>query len=334
MPVEYVIFDAMNGWAGRWAGLDAAGRLLAVFGLLIVLLLALIPLWQPARDAASRKRYLWTLLGTAALCAALIGLELLLTQFLGRELRSRPANARWTTMLITPETGLAFPCWPVALSAAAGVLLLHRARRLGLAALLITMLQAVAMIFVGANYPFDVLTGAFLGVTLGQTGAVCTRLSPGLRGRRLIPIYLVLGIWLALIAITVKPASDADTAMVPGPSGTIPVPHSGSRLAPFPTAGNGYLTVGWLTVELDGNAATLSSVETRARGEINRAFRAYREVNLLTVTISGRFGRGSDAKVGTLYTATVDRADWPASGFANDQRLPGLKFVHPRLMPQ
>ncbi len=326
--MEYAIFDAINGLAGRFAWLDAAGRLLAVFGLLAVLLAALLPLWHPAHDAAARRRYLWALLATAVLCAALIGLELLLTHLLGRELRSRPANARWTTMLITPATALAFPCWPVALSAAAGVLLAHRCRRAGIPALLLAALQAVAFVFVGAHYPFDVLTGAFLGMVLGQAGAVLTRLSPGLRARRLLPAVAALGVWLALVAITVKPASAVATGMVPAAAGTMPAPAAD---APFALAGNGHLTVGWLRVEIAAEAATLPAVEARAREEINRAFRTHPEVHLLTLTITGRFRHGTHARVGTLYTATVDRADWPPRGFTASARLPGLKFVHPRL---
>ncbi|OPZ85491.1 MAG: Undecaprenyl-diphosphatase BcrC [bacterium ADurb.Bin429] len=328
MTIEYAIFDAVNGLAGRFALLDAVGRLLTVFGLLAVLLATLLPLWHPARDAAARRRYLWALLATAALCAALIGLELLLMHIIGRELRSRPANARWTTMLITPSTTLAFPCWPVALSAAASVLLALRFRRAGVASLLLTALQAVAFVFVGAHYPFDVLTGAFLGMIIGQSGAVLARLTPGLRARPLLPAFAALAVWLALMAIAVKPASALDTGMVPAMAGSMPAPPAG---APFTIAGNGHLTAGWLRVEVDTDTATLRAVEARAREEINRAFRAHPEMYLLTLTVTGRFRYESHARVGTLYTATVDRADWPRRGFVASERLPGLKFVHPRL---
>ncbi len=334
MTVEYTIFDVINGWAGHLLLLDTLGRLLAVFGLLAVLLLAIIPIWHA--NSADRRHYVTALLVSAAVFAALIGLELLLTHILGRELRSRPANARWTTMLITPKTAMAFPCWPVAISAAAGLLLWHRNRALGLTTMILTALQAVSFVFVGANYPYDVITGAVFGLALGYATAVIMRLSPGLRVWTLIPVGITLGGWLAFIAVTVRPASDFDTGMIPAGVGNMPA-------TPLPVltlsageilqlAENGHLTVGWLRIDMPGDAATLPAIESRVRAAVNRAFLTRSDLDVLTITVIGYYGRGSTTKMGTLYTATVDRADWPARGFRPTQKLPGEKYVLPRLL--
>lgn len=339
MTVEYTIFDAINGWAGRWPILDTLGRLLAVFGLLAVLLLVIMPLWRA--DVQDRRRYLIALFATAAVFAALIGLELLLTHLLGRELRSRPANARWTTMLITPKTAMAFPCWPVAMSAAASVLLWHRMRALGISTALLTALQAIAFIFVGANYPFDVLTGAALGLVLGHTSAVIFHLSPVLRARSLVLPVILLFTWLGVVAVTVKPASDADTNNIPNGArisarGTtcnrISYLLTGSKDIKLRVDDNGHLMVGSMRITIPGETATLAVIEKRSRDAVNRAFMQNQKLGLLTVTVIGRYGSGSDVKMGTLYTATVDRVDWPAGGFAPTQKLPGEKYVLPRLL--
>jgi undecaprenyl-diphosphatase len=343
MPFDFILFDLINGAAGRWAWLDNTGRGLAVYGLLAVFVAALWPLFAPGRDRATRLIYLRALLLTLLACAILAALETLATRFvLHREVRSRPMNARWVTLLITPETGMAFPAWPVVLSFALAVPMQRVWRPLGIVLYILAGLLAVSLVFVGVNFPFDVISGALLGLAIGATaaaGLLPTRRPFGI-------IHAVTLLWFLFMAFAVKPASAADIANVPAGTGAlhVRVPAAARFLADHDTpqsarditveaASNGHLTVAVARVTVtDAESLTLPQVVAITRATANHLFLSWSRLDLLTITVAGRFRRGSGEKVGTLYTATLARQQMPPGGFPAGRPLPGNKFVHPLLL--
>jgi undecaprenyl-diphosphatase len=331
MQLDLTLFDFINGWAGRWEWLDAAGRTLAVFGVLAVLLLVQALAWWPRRDGASRRGYAGALLLAAGVCLALMAVE----WWWNPHLRGRPAVGRWTTLLVTPDSTLAFPAWPVVLAAALAVLTWARARAWGGVVWALTALIAVAHVFTGINFPFDVLTGALLGAAIGVTvlQIVYRTRRPGL----LIVLWVVLAAWGSVMMLTMRPAStgaeegihsarSASDVMVDAP------PKVAAALRNLTPAGaavdaahNGHLTAVAVTLTAPSSTPPLREVTDLARRAMNAVYAGWPQAGYCTVTVQAVFAGG---KTGTLYTVSVARAAVPAGGFPRGTALPGPKFYH------
>ncbi|MHB9133085.1 MAG: phosphatase PAP2 family protein [Armatimonadota bacterium] len=341
MNIDFWLLDLINGLAGRWGWLDNAGRLLAVFGLLAVLLVVLALLWWPRWSGEQRRQYvLSTVLATAG-CAALMVVEwLVTTHLLHHEIRTRPSYSRWVTVLITAQTPLSFPAWPVVLTFA----LVPATRRLAkLPALIIATfagLLGFALVFVGVNYPFDVITAIILGLAVGCTTSACVGIG-GHPWRNTLLLWLVLCVWGAAIGINVKVTSeevDRGVSHVSRPEVQVTPPPGmlaqlGVKMTPatvkVAAASNGYLLVAEVRVILPDANIKPAQVVNLAREAVNTSFSAWDNLKLITVVVSASFPRN---KVGTLYTATVERREWPAGGFAAGQPLPGKKFYHAQML--
>lgn len=342
MPFDFAIFDMINGLAGRFAPLDLLGRLLAVYGLLAALMLAAAPAWL-LPEPATRRQYLRALLMTLLLCALLAAFQHLVTEHvLHHEIRSRPANARWTTLLISPTTAFSFPAWPALLAFALAVPTYRVWRGMGRMMLALGTGIAIALVFVGANYPLDALTGAFVGLVAGHV-AWLRSLPPAQRSlRHLAPVSGALAVWLGVLAFTLQPANLADIAIVPTRQFTTHLPlhdpatlHALAEIAPADrvegdiAAMRQHAQAGWLRVTLAA-PRTYGEVEQLTRRLANATFSHLPTLDILTISIYARFQRDGGEKVGTVFTVTLARASWPRGGYPPAQPLPGYKYVHPR----
>jgi undecaprenyl-diphosphatase len=167
--LDYDLFQAINGWAGRSQPVDAVVVACAKF-LPVVFALALVGLWLTWRPANQRAAFL---AGISALVALGIG-QLIGTAFP----RPRPYLTHQVNLLISPTADTSFPSDHATLGFAVAVLVWRYNRRAGTALLLLALILAFARIFVGAHYPSDVLGGAVLGTLTSMAIALLSESFP------------------------------------------------------------------------------------------------------------------------------------------------------------
>jgi hypothetical protein len=341
MAMDQTLFALLNGLAGRWPWVDALGRAVAVFGPLAGGYLLLAVVCWPRLSGELRRRYLCSLGLAAGGCLVLAGLEAGLVHLvLHHEMRARPANALWTTALLTAPTHLAFPAWPVVVLWALGAPTARVAPRAGLGLGVLGVLVGVALVFTGVNFPSDIVTGILLGATLGESALVVAGGQASRRsgGGRVAWLWGSLLLWGGVLAITLRPASDlpvaeAVDATIPGVQVSVPATLparlqavAGAGTTRIEAATNGHLRVLAVEVVLPSPTPTRGDVEALVR-RMYAAIWAGKLCDLATVTVVGEFARSGQTRRGTLYTATLAREQWPQTGVP--ARLPGFKFYHP-----
>ena len=349
MTIDYWIFDAMNGLAGRLPWLDACCRLLAVFGLLFALLLVLAVFWWPAWTRAKRLRLLATVFIALCCCALLYLVEWwVVTNVLQFDLRARPSNIRWVTLLITESSRMAFPAWTVLTTAALAFALRPLAPRIAVMLSVLALFQGAALLVAGVNYPFDVLSGLILGASIGYSSGLCClrperATSPY---RRWLPFWLLWTccvIWFVIMYLTIRPyhATEdriarnmfaADTFNVIPPDTLLPRLREVTQCSKITIecASNGSLTVAMILVILPEEEVSRARVHAVARETVNAAFTDWPELGLLTVDVSTELLQEQRRMVGTLSRATLARKQWPARGFHAGETLPGAVLYSPR----
>jgi undecaprenyl-diphosphatase len=163
--LDYILFRAVNGLAGRSSAVDALMIASAKY-LPLVFALALVALWLTWRHRNQRAAFL---AGASALIALGIG------QLIGLAFpRPRPYLSHAVHQLIPPSLDTSFPSDHATLGFAVAVMVWRYNRRAGGALLVLATLMAIARVFVGAHYPGDVLGGAVLG---GLTSVALAALS-------------------------------------------------------------------------------------------------------------------------------------------------------------
>lgn len=342
MSVDYLLFDVINGLAGHYRWLDQCAQWLVIYGVLALALLALALLWWPKFNTEQHKSFLLLLCITSAICAFFLVLEWLITTYvLHHELRSRPFNARWTTVLVAVETTLSFPAWPVVFATIFAILMLRVAKILGIICLTIACLIGFACILTGINYPIDVLTAVLLGFVVVITSAffVIKSSNNSLRWRWVVLSWVGLCLWGMVIYLTVPPTHleierPAGTGMTQLSQVTVPLRLTNALTqygAPgkitVQAATNKHVLVGYIHVLLPSAHVSLQSVEQQARNLTNITFANWRQLQLVTIEISASFPR-QHQKTGSLFTATIARSQWPIDGYTDVDKLPGGKFFH------
>ena len=152
--LDYTLFRAVNGFAGRSSALDALMAWSAKY-LPIVFALALVALWLSWRPRNQRGALL---AGVSALVALGLG------QIIGKAFpRPRPYLSHTVNQLIPPSLDTSFPSDHAILGFAVAVTVWRYNRRAGTVLLALALLMAIARVLVGAHYPADVLGGALLG---------------------------------------------------------------------------------------------------------------------------------------------------------------------------
>ncbi len=152
--LDYALFHAINGLAGRSSALDALMIASAKY-LPFIFALVLVALWLSRRFRNQRGAFL---AGVSALAALGLG------QLIGKAFpRPRPYLSHTVNQLIPRSLDNSFPSDHAILGFAVAVMVWRYNRRVGTALLVLATLLALARVFVGAHYPGDVLGGAVLG---------------------------------------------------------------------------------------------------------------------------------------------------------------------------
>jgi undecaprenyl-diphosphatase len=167
--LDYSLFHAVNGLAGRSTALDAVMIGSAKY-LPFVFALAVVALWLSWRPRNQRGAFLASV---SALIALGIG------QVIGKASpRPRPYLSHAVNQLIPPSLDTSFPSDHAILGFAVAVLVWRYNRRAGAALLVLATLMAIARVFVGAHYPGDVLGGAVLGALTSIALAALSQRQP------------------------------------------------------------------------------------------------------------------------------------------------------------
>jgi undecaprenyl-diphosphatase len=188
---DWALFQLINGWAGRWALLDAVMRFLVNdYGLTTAMSLGLVALWfEGSRRAQRERNQRVVLMAILSLMVANVVLKLCNSIYF----RPRPFYSHPVNLLFYHPTDSSLPsnAATVGFSLAMSVWLGNR--RAGAGFILAALLFGLARIFCGVHYPGDVLAGAILGGGLAYVVS---------RQRRwvdpLFALVLNIGRWLCL----------------------------------------------------------------------------------------------------------------------------------------
>ena len=133
-------------------------------GLLVLTLTVVAAWWSARRQPAHMAAVAWTVIGATVA----LGLNQGLVEALARP---RPYHAIAHVLVLVPAPGYSFPDGHAAIAGAVVCgLSLARRRRLVPFALLAGVLLAFASVYVGSDYPSDVVAGASLGAVVELVG--------------------------------------------------------------------------------------------------------------------------------------------------------------------
>ena len=166
MRWDIYLFRIVNGFAGRFDGLDAIGIFAAVFLLPLLGVLLILAAFTVKRLREDH----WYEMPLKALLAAGIGYALRVgIGFLVA--RPRPFIAlQDMQLLVVPEMHEAYRSFPsghATLAFAIAFTVYKQDRDWGIAFLILAAIVAAGRIFVGVHFPLDVIAGAFVGIGSG-----------------------------------------------------------------------------------------------------------------------------------------------------------------------
>jgi len=153
-----VIFEYIFGFAYRSAFLDAVAVFAAVALAYFLVLAALAAI---VRSSSSWRHRLFSFAETAL--AVLLSRGLITEAFRFFYVHPRPFDALGIKALI-PESGNSFPSGHATLLFALGMSVFYVNRKWGTWLLALAAVNAIARVFVGVHWPFDVLGGAIIGI--------------------------------------------------------------------------------------------------------------------------------------------------------------------------
>ena len=153
----------LNAAAGDYPILDHAARLVASdYLMLAVLSSAAFGLWFAGRDALERI----SCQRATLIAAASIGLSnaaVWIASLLFERMRPYEDLDGMVNLLFYRSTDPSFPSNPVAVAFAGATAVWIGSRRLGIALTCLSAIYAFARVYVGSNYPGDVVGGAVIG---------------------------------------------------------------------------------------------------------------------------------------------------------------------------
>lgn len=155
MNLDILIFQQINGLAGRWACLDALGIFFAEYFIYILGGAALLLFRKNLRRA------LWAIL---AVVLARFGIAELIRLFW---LRPRPFVENNVNLLVEMAAKPSFPSGHASACFALSYIVYHYNKRAGIYFFIASALVSVARVFVGVHWPLDILGGAAVGVLAG-----------------------------------------------------------------------------------------------------------------------------------------------------------------------
>jgi undecaprenyl-diphosphatase len=159
MNLDYFLFQLINNLAGKWVWLDALGIFFAQyfeFVLIFFLLLFLVK---------NFKKYLplvFKSLGAAILARLVIAEFIRWLWF-----RSRPFIENDVYLLINHSNTPAFPSGHASFYFAISTVVYYYHKKIGILFYLASFLICFSRVFGGIHWPFDILTGALVGIFSG-----------------------------------------------------------------------------------------------------------------------------------------------------------------------
>ena len=179
MSWDWVLFQFINGWAGRWSLLDGIMRLLVNdYGLTTAMALGLVALWFEGGERTEREGNQRAVL-MAILSVMLANVLLKLCNMV--YFRPRPFETHAVNLLFYHPTDSSLPSNVATVGFALAVSLWTWNRRAGLTCLIAALLLGLSRVFCGVHYPGDILAGALLG---GGVAYVLSR-----QARRFNPLF-------------------------------------------------------------------------------------------------------------------------------------------------
>ena|SRR3989338_304947 len=155
MNLDILIFQQINGLAGRWNFLDGAGIFFAQYFEYALVGFTLFFL---------RKNFRVILSAFSAAVLARFGIVELIRLFWSR---ARPFIGNNVNLLIGHENTSSFPSGHAAFYFGLATVVYFYNKKAGIAFFAASFLVSIARIFVGVHWPTDVLGGAIVGILSG-----------------------------------------------------------------------------------------------------------------------------------------------------------------------
>ena len=164
----------LNQWAGRFAYLDAAEKLIVSdYFIPVFISLCLLGMWFVGRDHRTRDAHQRAVLRALIAVGFANLVVILLNQHFFRE---RPFVEHELTLLFYQPTDSSFPCNPAAVAFAMSSGMWQGSRKLGAFLYGLAALWGLSRIYAGVFYPSDVVAGAAIGVTISYLVGTALRL--------------------------------------------------------------------------------------------------------------------------------------------------------------
>lgn len=160
MYIDLIIFQLINGFAGKWELLDKVGTFFAVrAGNALLLFLVILLL-------TDFKKY-WRMVASSSI-AALFVRFVLVEAFYLLHFRLRPFAYNGIKQLIPYSINqTSFPSGHASFYFALSTIIWAYNKKMGVIFYIVSFLIVIARIFVGVHWPSDVLAGIILGVLTG-----------------------------------------------------------------------------------------------------------------------------------------------------------------------
>ncbi len=154
MNLDILIFQQINGLAGRFVCLDVLGIFCAKYVIYILAGVALLLFRKNLRKVAE---------AISAAVLARFGIAELIRLFWQR---ARPFVENNVNLLVA-HSGSSFPSGHAAISFALSFAVYHYNKKIGIIFFIASFLIAISRVFVGVHWPLDILGGAIVGIISG-----------------------------------------------------------------------------------------------------------------------------------------------------------------------
>ncbi len=161
------LFHSINNMAGQYLWLDRGIIFLTTYLAYSVSIAVgiYVCVWVPLRKDISVARLFSVLHGIELFFSVgLTALSMKLIKVLVAE--PRPFDTLSNVHQLVLETGYAFPSGHASITFAVAAVVYFYHKRLGMFLYLFAVLVALSRVYVGVHYPFDIVAGAILGITI------------------------------------------------------------------------------------------------------------------------------------------------------------------------
>lgn len=155
MNLDILIFQQINGLAGRFVCLDFLGVFFAEY---LVYILGGLTVWLFRKNL---RRIFWAFL--AAVLARFVVAELIRLFWF----RPRPFIENHVNLLVKMADKSSFPSGHASICFALSFVVYHYNKKAGIFFFVASFLVSIARVFVGVHWPADILGGAAVGIFCG-----------------------------------------------------------------------------------------------------------------------------------------------------------------------